>query len=89
MKLKQQVEDGTSEKFQHISCLGNHYFLSCKSSSVKRLLTGFSNERSARNYLLPDIYKFQQEGEPYHYHNDVIPYLSAEVPVWIGRGGVI
>ncbi|GBN93138.1 hypothetical protein AVEN_15126-1 [Araneus ventricosus] len=31
---------------------------------------------------------FQQVGAPSHFHNEVISYLNAEVPVCIGRGGV-
>ncbi|GFV96893.1 uncharacterized protein TNCV_4351061 [Trichonephila clavipes] len=32
---------------------------------------------------------FQQDGESYHYHNDVASNFKAEVPNWIGRRGVI
>ncbi|GFV60617.1 hypothetical protein TNCV_2739661 [Trichonephila clavipes] len=38
---------------------------------------------------LPRGYILQHNGTPCHYHNDVTSYLNSEVPVWIGRGGVI
>ncbi|GFV35462.1 hypothetical protein TNCV_3204941 [Trichonephila clavipes] len=38
---------------------------------------------------MPGFYLFQHDGVPCHYHDTVTSYLSAEVPVWIGREGVI
>ncbi|GFW94797.1 uncharacterized protein TNCV_4248371 [Trichonephila clavipes] len=35
------------------------------------------------------VYSFQQDGAPYHDHNDVTSNLNVEVPVWIVRRGVI
>ncbi|GBN90575.1 hypothetical protein AVEN_149230-1 [Araneus ventricosus] len=47
-------------------------------------------------YMMPILketmhegFVFQQNGAPCHFHNEVTSYLNAEVPVWIGRGGVI
>ncbi|GBM51290.1 hypothetical protein AVEN_174491-1 [Araneus ventricosus] len=37
---------------------------------------------------MPEGFIFQQVGAPPHFHNGVTSYLNAEVPVWIGRGGV-
>ncbi|GBL67516.1 hypothetical protein AVEN_158399-1, partial [Araneus ventricosus] len=45
---------------------------------------------SLKIYLMPILKGRmpQQDGAPCHLLNEVTSYLNAEVPVWIGRGGV-
>ncbi|GFU21365.1 hypothetical protein TNCV_2434791 [Trichonephila clavipes] len=38
---------------------------------------------------MPEGYIFRQEGAPCQYHNDIRTFRNADVPVTIGRGGVL
>ncbi|GFW81472.1 t-box transcription factor TBX1 [Trichonephila clavipes] len=59
-------------------------------SSLERLLQELFTWTCYRitKEKMPGVYFFQRNGEPYHYHHDDISYLSVEVPVWIGHGGI-
>ncbi|GBL81597.1 hypothetical protein AVEN_93395-1 [Araneus ventricosus] len=62
---------------------------------AEKSVTGFVYLVMLQIYLMPTLkermpegFIFQQDGAPCHFHSEVTSCLNAEVPVWIGRGGV-
>ncbi|GFW89761.1 uncharacterized protein TNCV_4069601 [Trichonephila clavipes] len=69
--------------------LGQFYF-------AEKTVTGIINLDMLQIFSMPIIKEkilgvniFQQDHEPYHYHNDVTSCLNAEITVWISRGVVV